>query len=127
MIFYSYCTFKEILRRDDFHPRIKHLYENYCPGFKQAETRRAPGRDEKCPDFIKAYITNLWRNDCIFLNSFTVQSRLLSCLGSHTDSPLASHRTKKPRKNNWSFRVSSVIPFFSFGLQGFIHVKHVSN
>ena len=89
MIFYSYCTFKEILRRDDFHPRVKHLYENFCPGFKQAETRLAPGRDEKCPDFIKAYITNLWRNECILLISFIIPSRFLSRPGSYINNSLA--------------------------------------
>ena len=30
IVFYNYCIFKEILKRDAFHPGMKYLYEKYC-------------------------------------------------------------------------------------------------
>ena len=52
-------------------------------------------------------ITNLWRNDCIFLISFIILSRLLSRHGSHMHSPWFKFDEKKTQVNTHSTLINS--------------------
>ena len=78
-----YCTFKEILRRDVFHPGMKFLYETYCISY----TKIPPWDGMKTSRVHINLVTNIWRNDCILLISFALPSRLLYLPGSHVSSP----------------------------------------
>ena len=52
-------------------------------------------------------ITNLWKNDCIFLILFIILSRLLSRHGSHMNSPWFKFDEKKTQVNTHSTLINS--------------------
>ena len=79
-LFFSYCTFNEILRKGTFHPGMKYLYEKYCPsygGILLWTSRIPPSWDRMENISVSHKYNNKFTRNCLYSSDLLCYSILL--------------------------------------------------